>query len=880
MPALSFLSRRCMRVTAFRNHRNVSEASVGQKEFDPKSLEEKWKNHVLEPHGPESTKGKYYILSMFPYPSGVLHMGHARVYTMSDCIARFRRSLGHNVIHPMGFDAFGLPAENTARAKGIPPAIWTYSNMDSMKVQMKALGLNFDWEREVITCDPEYYKWTQWLFLKMFKQGLAYRKEAEVNWCPVDQTVLANEQVDAQGKSWRSGALVEKKLLNQWFLKITAFSKELHENLDSMNWPSNVKEMQRQWIGISEGGCFDFNLEDAMGKRIDGGHFKIFTTRPETIHGSTFVGIAPNHPILRNTCFQDKEEEISKLRELVKAQKNAEVSVENAVLTNVNARCGFTSQTVPVIVCPYVVDDYATGAIMGVPAHDSRDADLANAIDLDVVEIINEEGLLVNSGKYSGMAAEVAAREILVEAQKREVGTADTVTKLRDWLISRQRYWGTPIPMVYCNDCGDIPVSEEELPVMLPEVSENLKLEGSNLAPLATLSDWTSCACPKCGKPAQRCTDTMDTFVDSSWYYMRYLDAKNKDEICSRQFGHQLPVDLYIGGIEHAVLHLLYARFMCNFIESLDVGVPKEPFKQLLIQGLVHGLVYEHSENKKILREDEVEKCIDGFVEKGSNAPVNKIWQKMSKSKGNGVDPTDIVQRFGADTTRAFVLFKAPPEAVLEWDSEAVNGVYRWLRRVWSGIQETNQYVQDKGIHGGSPSSKVNDLQNYTQESVNSVTKAFSETYRFNTVVSTLMKLTRELRSVPLEERNNKAYIDCWRTMLVLLSPVCPHIACELWEDIESSCGCEATSVLNQPWPKYKEIERVEDTVEIKLQVGGRFRGSVAVPTEVLQSGDNERLMQLVQESMLFQKWVKSSERIKTIVIPPGKNIISIVIKK
>ncbi|EFC47218.1 predicted protein, partial [Naegleria gruberi] len=638
---------------------------------------------------------KKYVLSMFPYPSGNLHMGHVRVYTISDLIARTHKMLGYNVIHPFGFDAFGLPAENAAIERGVSPADWTHKNIAHMKEQIKALDFDFDWEREVITCNPEYYKWTQWLFLQLHKKGLAYQQEALVNWDPIDNTVLANEQVDSQGRSWRSGALVERKNLRQWFFKIREFANELLEDADTLeNWPINVRTMQKQWIGKSEGA--EFSFETTSGSKIT-----VFTTRPDTIYGVTYLAVAPENDKLIAAMVPESDKSrvdafIKRLSSLTSVKRNEVASnSKEGCYTGVDAIHPITKERIPIYIADYVIADFAEGCVMGVPAHDTRDFEFAQKHSIQVKRVIKplddivdenqcyteKNGILVNSAQFNGMKIAEATPKIIQFAKEQGFGGPSVQFKLRDWLVSRQRYWGAPIPIIHCPQCGPVPVPEKDLPVLLPT---NIEFTGKGPSPLAKVEDWINVKCP-CGKgiDCKRDTDTMDTFVDSSWYFHRYTDAKNDKEAFSvEKSDKEMNVDIYIGGIEHAILHLLYSRFIHKFLHSEGYMKHKEPFDTLLTQGMVQGETFKDLDNNKYYKPEEMTRLEDGtVVDKNTLKPLTSVWEKMSKSKYNGVDPEAVVKEFGSDTVRLYILFKAPYDKELMWEQNQILGQQRFLAR-------------------------------------------------------------------------------------------------------------------------------------------------------------------------------------------------------
>ncbi|NEO62716.1 MAG: leucine--tRNA ligase, partial [Moorea sp. SIO4G2] len=657
-----------------------------QSQYNPTEIEEKWQQ-IWEEQGlyqtpTETDKPKFYALSMFPYPSGNLHMGHVRNYTITDVIARKSRMQGYRVLHPMGWDAFGLPAENAAIARGIHPAKWTYQNIAQMRSQLKRLGLSYDWDCEVTTCSPDYYKWTQWIFLQFFNAGLAYQKEAAVNWDPVDQTVLANEQVDSEGRSWRSGAKVERKLLRQWFLKITDYAEELLKDLDTLTgWPERVKLMQANWIGKSVGAYLEFpivGLDDSSDEGLDN-KIGVFTTRPDTVYGVTYVVLAPEHPLTAKVTTPDQKaaveafiEEVSNQSEL---ERTAEDKPKRGIPTGGKAINPFTGDEIPILIADYVLYEYGTGAVMGVPAHDTRDFKFAQEKQLpikvvivptsDDVETVNdtpleaaytEPGIVVNSDQFNGMDSVKAKTGIIDYAEQQGWGKARVQYRLRDWLISRQRYWGAPIPVIHCPNCGAVAVPDQDLPVELPE---DVDFSGRGLSPLAQLDSWVNVPCPNCGTPAKRETDTMDTFIDSSWYFLRYPDAKNDSAVFdSNKTNDWMGVDQYVGGIEHAILHLLYSRFFTKVLRDRGLLNIDEPFQRLLTQGMVQNTAYKNTKTGKYFAVVDIDPNDPKDPDTGE--PLAVFYEKMSKSKYNGVAPEDVVAKYGTDTARMFILFKAP----------------------------------------------------------------------------------------------------------------------------------------------------------------------------------------------------------------------------
>ncbi len=760
-------------------------------------------------------KPKRYVLSMFPYPSGALHMGHVRVYAYGDCLARFHRLQGYNVLFPIGWDSFGLPAENAARERKLDPRDWTESNIAHMKRQLEALGLSFDWEREISTCRPEYFAWTQWLFLRLHQRGLAYRAEAVVNWDPVDQTVLANEQVDANGRSWRSGAIVEPKKLRQWFFGITKYAQALLEGLETLSgWPSVVKKQQEQWIGRSEGVFVDF------------GPVRVFTTCVETIMGVSFVATSISH------------------------RKGVPDWVEHPL----------TGARVPVLAADYVLADYGTGAVMGVPGHDQRDAKFAALHQLPVVKVIEDEKL-INSGPYSGMPVEEAREAIVRELERRKRGQRQVQYKLRDWLVSRQRPWGAPIPMVHCaGKCGGpVPVREQDLPVPLAPRGDPAALEA-----------WRSCACPACGGPALRDMDTMDTFVDSSWYFLRFTDPHSSQRPCDA--GAWMPVDTYIGGVEHAVLHLLYARFVNRFLHEEGFSPTAEPFTHLLTQGMVQSKTYRLADGNRPVSEKEVD--AERLVHRVTGAQVKVSWEKMSKSKLNGVDPQAMVESYGADATRLYVMFRAPPSMALEWDESGIQGMRRWLLRLW-------QLAETKVEATAEQSAATGELDECLRETIAQVTADLEHRHSFNTAIAALMTLSNVLRRLE-PQASSRSWAAARDALFVMLSPLAPHMADEAWLLMHP-----VTSVFAEKWPRVdaaaearwaSAAPEAEELVPVTLLVDGRKRSSVNMAAALLHGGDKDKILQQTRGAV-EDKWLRGAT-VANIVVVPKQRIINLVTKK
>jgi len=822
-----------------------------EEKYDPQKVELKWQKHwtVRElyktDHNP-SQKKKFYCLEMFPYPSGEIHMGHVRNYAIGDVIARYKRMRGYNVLHPMGWDAFGLPAENAAIKHGVHPSEWTYRNIDNMKKQLNRMGLSYDWDREVTTCTPEYYKWNQWFFLKMLGKGLAYRKYSYVNWCPSCATVLANEQVIDE-KCWRCDSVVVQKRLEQWFFRITQYAEELLKGCDELNgWPERVVLMQRNWIGKGEGVEVDFPVEGLDEK------LRIFTTRPDTLFGVTFMCIAPEHPFSKK-MVSDK----SKL-EAVMAKYGKETE-KIGLHTGYYAINPLNGDRIPVFIANFVLMEYGTGAIMSVPAHDQRDFEFAKNYGLSIKVVIvpeaepqklkaelfseayEDEGILVDSGQFSCMKSNLAKKEIIQFIEEKGLGKAVVNYKLRDWGISRQRYWGTPIPVIYCEKCGVVPVPEKDLPVILPE---DVKITGSGSSPLQESERFLQTGCPECGGKARRETDTMDTFVDSSWYFIRYcfqkgdIDLNTELKAPDSEIKYWMPVDQYIGGVEHAVLHLLYSRFFSRVIRDLGLLPVSEPFQNLLTQGM-----------------------------------VIKDGAKMSKSKGNVVDPNYLIQRYGADTSRLFSLFAAPPEKDLDWSDKGVDGAYRFLNRLWGIIYKNRESLKvsqerESPINSSLLTPHALRLFRKAHQTIKKVTTDIEREYHFNTAIAALMELVNEITSFEPKSDNDWAVFRfSIEQLLLLLSPFSPHVAEELWEAVGN-----VPSIFEQKWPDWDEDAAKEEQIELVIQVNGKLRSkmmiSLGIPDDEIKKMalDDKKIRELVD-----------TKAIKKIIVVKGK-LVNIVI--
>jgi len=816
-------------------------------------IEEKWQKHWEENHIFKSYENpdlpKYYTLEMFPYPSGNLHMGHVRNYAIGDVVARFKKMKGFNILHPMGFDSFGLPAENAAIKHGVPPAEWTYANIENMKKQLRTMGISYDWDRELATCKPDYYKFTQWMFLKLYENDLAYKKSAAVNWCPSCQTVLANEQV-VDGACERCETVVEKKKLSQWFFKITDYAQRLLDNLEVLpGWPEKVKTMQRNWIGRSEGCEFDLAIEGREEKMT------VFTTRPDTVFGVTYMVLSPEHPLVDIISAGTEQEAavkefVHRMQFISDVARTSTDTEKEGVFTGAYAINPMNNERIPIWIANYVLMDYGTGAIMAVPAHDERDFDFARKYNIPIRIVIKSEdspaddsqmteaytgsGKMVNSGEYDGLAYEEGKKKITAYMESIGIGKATINFRLRDWLISRQRYWGAPIPIIYCDDCGALPVPEKDLPVLLPE---NVAFKPSGESPLTYVQSFYETVCPCCGKPARRETDTMDTFVCSSWYFARYCDPHNSElPFAKDKTDYWMAVDQYIGGVEHAILHLMYARFFTMFLHDIKMLSVEEPFTNLLTQGM-----------------------------------VLKDGSKMSKTKGNVVSPEEIIKTYGADTARLFILFAAPPERDLEWSDQGVEGSYRFLNRVWRIVTECMEMIQDVNLPEtfAELDPEARELRYRTHAAIKKVSEDVGERFNFNTAISAIMELSNSINSYRNQDELDLPVLkEAIEAMLLLLSPFSPHIAEELWQ----YCGHQ-TSIYSQSWPEWDESALVKDEVEIALQVLGKVRDRVMVPSEI----SKEELEKIALANERVQEFSQSKQVVKVIVVP-GK-LVNVVVR-
>lgn len=813
-------------------------------------IEKKWQTKWAEGDVFKVTedpdKEKYYVLEMFPYPSGKLHMGHVRNYSIGDVLARFKKMKGFNVLHPMGWDSFGLPAENAAIKHGVEPSKWTWENIGEMREQLKELGLSYDWDREVATCHPDYYKWMQWIFIQFYKKGLAYKKENPVNWCPSCQTVLANEQV-VDGKCERCKTLVGKKDLSQWYFKITDYAERLLDNLEELpGWPNKVKLMQKNWIGKSIGAEVTFEI-DGFDKGLD-----VFTTRPDTLYGVTYMVMAPEHPYLKELVAGSEYEEpvnayVDKVQHMSDIERTSTTNEKTGQFTGRYAINPLTGKKVPIFISDYVLMDYGTGAIMAVPAHDQRDFDFAKKFDLEIIPVVDSddpevdvydlkaafaaEGTMINSEMFNGMNNKEAIEKIIDYLEEKKIGKKSINYKLRDWLISRQRYWGTPIPMIHCDDCGWVPEKEENLPVLLPA---DVQFTGKGESPLATSKTFVSTTCPVCGKPARRELDTMDTFLDSSWYFLRYCDPKNTEAPFSKEkVDYWMNVDQYIGGVEHAILHLMYARFFQMALYDLGLVSTEEPFKNLLTQGM-----------------------------------VIKDGAKMSKSLGNVVSPAEIIDKYGADTARLFILFAAPPERELDWSDKGVEGSFRFINRVYRMVYDFSQNYSEVPESYEISGDADKNMAYWLNYAIKKVSDDIGERFNFNTAISTIMELVNEMYRYKEGTVNPGLFGAAIKDLIIMLAPFVPHVTEEMWEHL----GYEG-SVHDQNWPEYDEKALVKDTVEIVVQVNGKIKEKL----DIAGGLSREEMEKTAMENEKVKGLIEGKNVVKVIAVP-GK-LINIVVK-
>ncbi|SHH29923.1 leucine--tRNA ligase [Thermosipho atlanticus] len=824
------------------------------KEYKPQEIESKWqkiweKEKVFETEQ-YSERPKFYDLVMFPYPSGTLHVGHVKNYVIGDIVARYKRMKGYNVLHPFGYDAFGLPAENAAIKNKIHPEEWTFKNINIIKNQIKKIGISYDWTREIATCKEDYYKWTQWLFIKLYENGLAYKKKGAVNWCPNCNTVLANEQV-VDGKCERCGTEVTIKHLEQWYFKITEYAEKLLNDLDKLEgWPENVKIMQRNWIGKSIGAEVDFPV-DGLDMKI-----RVFTTRPDTLWGVTFMAISPESPLVEQIVTEEKKEELYKFLHKVSLEdrfKRTSVDAEKeGIFLGRYAINPVTGEKIPIYVANYILYEYGTGAIMAVPAHDQRDFAFARKYGLPIMVVIDnpespldpdkmeeayeEEGIMINSGPFNGLNSKKAIEKVIEYLEEKGIGKRSVQYKLRDWLISRQRYWGAPIPIIYCEKCGTVPVPEKDLPVKLPKEIEFLP---TGQSPLALNEQFLNTTCPKCGGPARRDADTMDTFVDSSWYYLRYVNPDMDDKpFDSKDVNYWLPVDQYIGGVEHAILHLLYSRFITKVLHDLGYINFDEPFTNLFTQGMIYK---------------------DGW--------------KMSKSKGNVVSPDDMIEKYGADTLRTYILFMAPPEKDAEWNDAGIEGVNRFLKRLWNNFYKILPFIKDTTKENiVLKNKKEKELRKKLHQSIKKITEDIEGGFKFNTAIAGLMELNNSLNeylNTTIEDELNVPLLrELAENLVLILSPFAPHMAEEMWYDLGKD-----TLIVNEQWPTYDPEALKEDEVTIIIQVNGKVRGKINVSVDE----DEENIKKLALKEPKVASYVEGKEIVKIIYVK--NKLLNIVVK-
>ena len=844
--------------------------------YKPSDIEGKWQkiwedDNLYNTDEQASNKEKFYALSMFPYPSGNLHMGHVRNYVITDLIARFQRFQGKVVLHPMGWDAFGLPAENAAIERGINPDKWTKQNIAHMKSQLKLLGLSVDWDREFATCDENYYVWTQFLFLELHKAGLVYQKESEVNWDPIDNTVLANEQVDSEGKSWRSGAIVEKKLLTQWFLKITDYAEELLQDLEKLNeWPERVKIMQENWIGKSIGTNINFKIKEFKKEKI-----QVFTTRPDTLFGVTYLAISVNHPLIKKISDNKILSKLENLKIYLQESKDKDQK-KIGIPTNLIAINPINSKEIPIWIASYVLDEYGTGAVMGVPAHDERDFEFAKINSIDIKQVIikdkdkitseltnafTDNGFLINSNNFDGLNNSDAKKHISEHGERNGWAENKIQFRLRDWLISRQRYWGCPIPIIKCTNCGSVPVNKKDIPVRLPN---EIKISSNKINSLGSNQSWINTTCPKCGNLASRETDTMDTFMCSSWYFLRYPSSKSLTKPFEKEkINKWLPVDQYVGGVEHAILHLLYARFLTKALRDNNLFDIDEPFKRLLTQGMVQSAAYKNSITGKYISPTDI-KDITNPKDPKDNSKLEVLFEKMSKSKYNGIDPESVIKKYGADTARMFILFKAPPEKDLEWGDSDVEGQYRFLCRIWKLFLD---YSNNDISHEANKLKQENESS--LLKSINIAIKEISNDIKnnqFNTAISELMKFYNSISS-NLNHVNKDLRREALMKFCILLAPFAPHISDEIWHLIGNS-----KSVHLEKWPVFDEDALKENSYELVIQINGKVRDKINV--EINISDDEIKEKTLIRPNV--KKWI-DNKTIRKIIIVKGR-IINIVV--
>ncbi len=864
--------------------------------YDPQHIEldlqQRWDEQRTYHARDDGDAPRYYCLSMFPYPSGKLHMGHVRNYTIGDVLARFHRLKGYNVLQPMGWDAFGLPAENAAIQNQVAPASWTYDNIRHMRAQLKRLGLSIDWQRELATCQPEYYRWEQWLFTELFKKGLIYKKTASVNWDPVDCTVLANEQV-IDGRGWRSGALVEKREIPMYFMRITAYAEELLAGLDTLpGWPEQVKTMQRNWIGKSRGCEVHFPWQrDSVGAD---GVLKVYTTRPDTLMGATYVAVAAEHPLAAQAAEHNPAlaEFIAECRRGGVAEADVATQEKRGMATGLYVTHPLTGEALPVWVANYVLMGYGEGAVMAVPAHDERDFEFAARYGLPMRQVIAaadgahstvdnvwqeryaEHGVCVNSGFLDGLDFETAFATVAGELERRGLGGTRTQFRLRDWGISRQRYWGCPIPIIHCDHCGDVPVPAEHLPVVLPE---DVTVTGAG-SPLARMSEFHACNCPTCGRPARRETDTMDTFVESSWYYARYASHDCDSAMLDSRADDWLPVNQYIGGIEHAILHLLYARFFHKLMRDQGLVHSDEPFERLLTQGMVIApTFYREQPNGKRewfnpaqidLATDERGRPTHATLRADGQPVMLGGTEKMSKSRNNGVDPQQLIDRYGADTARLFTMFAAPPEQSLEWSDAGVEGAHRFLRRLWTFCADHVATGPVAAWQGGDLPGSLKPLRFQLHSAIQKIGDDYGRRQTFNTAIASVMELLNSLGRIEARDPVTRSVIqEALQAMVIVLSPIVPHICDALWNEL-----CPGSALEAQGWPQTDPTALQQDTLTLMVQVNGKLRSEISVARDT----ERTHIEQVALADATVQKFVQGQAP-KKIIVVPGR-LVNIVV--
>ncbi|MBE9396008.1 leucine--tRNA ligase [Pontibacterium sp. N1Y112] len=835
----------------------------------------------------EPGKDKFYCLSMFPYPSGRLHMGHVRNYTIGDVISRYQRMQGKNVLQPMGWDAFGLPAENAALKNNVAPAKWTYENIDYMRNQLKQMGFGYDWNRELATCHPQYYRWEQWFFTQLMDAGLVYKKEAEVNWDPVDQTVLANEQV-IDGRGWRSGALVERKKIPQWFLKITDYADQLLDDLDKLDqWPEQVRTMQKNWIGRSEGVELQFDVEGY-------GELEVFTTRPDTLLGVTYVAVAAQHPLAQKAAENNPElaEFLDECKNIKVAEADLATMEKKGMALGVEAIHPLTGEKVPVWTANFVLMDYGSGAVMSVPGHDQRDYEFAVKYGLEIKQVIKpvdasievdlnkeaytEKGILVNSGDFDHLEFDMAFKAIAAELEAKGKGKVTVNYRLRDWGVSRQRYWGTPIPVVNCSSCGSVPVPEDQLPVTLPE---DVQFDGVG-SPIKKMESFINTTCPKCGGAAERETDTFDTFMESSWYYARYASRLSESQMLEpEKANYWLPVDQYIGGIEHAILHLLYSRFFHKLMRDQGLVDSDEPFKRLLCQGMVLAdTYYREGENggqewisptDVQVETDDKGRFVSATLKSDGEPVLSAGVSKMSKSKNNGIDPQIMIDKYGADTVRLFMMFAAPPEQSLEWSDSGVDGAHRFLKRLWKQAFDHLQTGDDVvALDTAALTDDQQALRRKVHETIQKVSDDVERRQTFNTAIAAVMELSNAIsKFVDVSEQGRAVSQEALQTAVQLLAPIVPHITHELW----TALGQEG-DILTAPWPQVDESALVRTSIEMVVQVNGKVRAKINVAADA----DKDVILHTALAEENVQKHMADKSIRKQIVVP-GK-LVNIVV--